>query len=248
MTTALSAYEAALTPIRRELEQREVLQRLLADDAEAGRVFALLLQWASRSVQLHEPAEQYLAEASRRCAELGEPKLALTMLHIAVDAIDVYRLLADDTRALAQLWNARGRPRVELTSLLTQPASATVRRLHEFHRALVLGPDPWAELAAVFEIQALLAGLADRVIARASALLGDEVRPGLCTLRTLARQGDSSLTRAMAGFLAANPTDYEIFVDAGTRALELYAEFLHECEVASAQLGSHGAPAQRQLA
>lgn len=242
MLPALHAYEVEIAAARERLEQRDELRGLVDPDSNPNHWsafwHAFLIQWASRSVQLHEPTEQFLAEASRRCAELGESKLALTLLHIAVDAIDVYRLLADDTRALAQLWNARRLPHLDMTSLLTQPATPAIRRCHEHHRQLLLGSDPWAELASVFEVQALLASVADRVVAHASALLGDEVRRGLCSLRTLARHGDSSLTHAMAGFLTAHPERLEVMVAAGTATLDHYADFLLECCVAGFNLAS----------
>src|SRR5690554_5137993 len=156
MNTALDAYEAALEAARQRVEDRSDLRRLMAQGAEARELHAFLIQWASLSVQLHDPAEQHLAEASRRCAELGEPKLALTLLHIAINAVDVYRTLADDTRSLAQLWNARRLPHLDMTSLLTQPPAPAIRRCHEFHRQIVFGADPWAQLASVFEVQAIL--------------------------------------------------------------------------------------------
>jgi hypothetical protein len=125
-----------------------------------------------------------------------------------------------------------------MTSLLTQPATPTVRHIHDLHREFVLGADPWAELAVVFEIQALLAGVAERVVERSAAILGDEVRPGLCSLRTMARHGDSSLSHALAACLNAHPSRHAIMVEAGTRTLERYAEFLHECWVASFNLAN----------
>ncbi len=238
MLQALHAYELEIGPARERLGDRVELRALMAPDADPGHVLAFLIQWASLSVQLHEPAEQFLAEASRRCAEFGESKLALTLLYIAVDAIDSYRLLADDTRALAQLWNARRLPHLDMTSLLTQPPTAAVRRCHEHHRELVLGPDPWAELAAAFEVQALLASVADRVVEQATSMFGDDIRPGLCSLRTLARHDDSSLSQAMARFLVNNPERHTTMVAAGARTLELYTDFLLECCVAGFNLAN----------
>jgi hypothetical protein len=239
MVPALHAYELEIAAARKRLEDREDLRGLMLPDSDPTYVHAFLIQWATLSVQLHEPAEQFLAEASRRCAELGESKLALTLLHIAVDAIDVYRLLADDTRALAQRWNSHPeRPYLDMTSLLTQPSTLAIRRCHEHHRQLVLGSSPWAELACVFEVQALLASLADRVIEQATRLLGDEIRPGLCSLRTLVRHGDSSLTKAMAGFLTSHPERLDVMVAAGTAMLEHYAEFLLECCAAGFNLAN----------
>ena len=241
MTAALHAYERVLQSARQRVAEAEELGGLMSSEASDGpsHLHAFLIQWASLSVQLHEPTEQFLAEASHRCAELGESKLALTLLHIALDAIDVYRLLADDTRALAQLWNGRRLPHLDMTSLLTQPATQAIRRSHEHQTQLVLGAEPWAELASLFEIHTLLATMADRTLAAATRLLGEEVRPGLRTLHSLKQQrANSLLTNAMATFLTANPERHAVMVAAGQRTLELYVEFLLECSVAGFNLSS----------
>jgi hypothetical protein len=239
MTATLHAYELAIEPARQRVAAGEELRELMSADADPGRLHAFLIQWASLSVQLHEPTEQFLAAASQRCAELGESKLALALLHIALEAIDVYRWLADDTRALAQLWNGRRSPHLDMTSLLTQPVTQAIRRSHEHHRQLVLGSDPWAELATVLEIYTLLAALADRSLAHAARLLGEEVRPGLRCLHSLTQPRPiSSLTKAMEACLLANPERHAVMVAAGERTLDLYGEFLLECCIAGFNLSS----------
>lgn len=236
---ALHAYENAMESARRRLDERDELRRLNDAGTDPGLVHAFLIQWTSLSVQLHEPLELFLAEASRRCAALGESKLALSLLHVAVEAIEVYRLLADDTRALAQLWNSRRLPHLDLTSLLTQPATQAIRHSHEHQRQLVLGAEPWAELAAVFEIHARLAATADRTIEQVTRLFGEDARPGLRSLRMLAQHGrESSLHRTTLAFLTAHPEHLTTLVAAGTRTLDLYADFLVECSVAGFNLAS----------
>jgi hypothetical protein len=46
-------------------------------DATPELLHAFLIQWAALSVQVQEPAERFLVEASRRCSEVGEHRLAL---------------------------------------------------------------------------------------------------------------------------------------------------------------------------
>ncbi|HLT37792.1 MAG TPA: hypothetical protein VK034_15980 [Enhygromyxa sp.] len=239
MTSALQAYEAALEPARRRLEQHEELRRLMAPGADPGLFHAFSIQWASLSVQLHEPLEQFLAAASRRCAELGDMKLGLSLLHVSIEAIELYARLADDTRALAQLWNGRRLPHLDLTSLLTQPITQAIRRSLEHQREIVLGPEPWAVLAAVFEIHEFLASNADRTTEQATRLLGEEVLPGLRSLRLAARmRGNGSLHRTMVEYLTAHPEHHATLVATGTRTLDLYTEFLAECCVAAFNLSS----------
>ncbi|MFO7568074.1 MAG: hypothetical protein R6X02_35865 [Enhygromyxa sp.] len=235
---ALHAYTAELEPARQRQREREELRRLITLEADPGPLHAFLIQWASLSVQLHEPVEQFLAEASRRCASLGESSLALKLLHVALEEIDLYRLLAEDTRALAQLWNDRRLPHLDMTSLLTQPATPAIRRSHAHQREIVLGPSPWALLASVFEVHALLASLAERILQRATRVLGEEVRPGLRTLRMLGERRARSVDRAMEALLSASPERQPVMVAVAEQTLEFYGEFLRECCVAGFNLSS----------
>jgi hypothetical protein len=247
MIAALHAYEVALEPARQRLAARDELRMLTSPDwsSDPNLLHAFLIQWASLSLQLHEPVEQFLAESSRRCAEVGESKLAMSLLYIAAEAIEVYRTLADDTRTLAQLWNnlhARGTgrlPYLDMTSLLTQPATQSIRRTHEHHREIVLGSNPWAELAVTFEMHSLLASIAEPARERAARLLGEEVRLGLRGLQKLGNHaGTQVLTGLLAGFLTANPERHDAMVEAGTRTLDLYGDFLLECCIAGFNLSS----------
>src|SRR5262249_41121512 len=143
MSTALHAYENQIARARRHLKDRPQLKHLMGSDATPELLHAFLIQWAALSVQLQEPVERFLVEASRRCSAVGEHRLSLTLLHIASEAIDRYRLVAHDTRTLAQLWNSRREPTINLTWLLTQPPTGAMQRLHAHHQSLVASPQPW---------------------------------------------------------------------------------------------------------
>lgn len=230
MPKSLHAYEHRIAHARRRLKDRPQLQRLMAADAAPELLHAFLIQWAALSVQLQEPAEQFMVEASRRCSEVGEHRLALTLLHIAAEAIDRYRLVAHDTRTLAQLWNARREPLINLTWLLTQPVTPTMQRLHTHHRSLVSGSQPWMQLAAAYEADAMLGTVVERVTQQARRLLGEEVRSCLRSLDAIAHFGErSSLAPTMLAFLEANPERVEPMAEAAERTLEIYGDFLVEC-------------------
>jgi hypothetical protein len=230
MTAALRAYQDQLADARRRLKDRSELRGLVGSDVDSELLHAFLIQWAALSVQLQERTEHFLVEASRRCAEVGEHDLALTLLQIAAEAIDRYRLVADDTRTLAQLWNARRQPSLDLTYLLTQPATVSMKRLHAHAHALVSGPQPWTQLAALYEADAMLGSVAERVTSQARQLLGDEVGACLRSLEALAGLNQrSSLGRTMASFLERNPERVTRMAETGVRTLEIYGDFLVEC-------------------
>jgi hypothetical protein len=236
MSTALHEYENRLARARRRIKDRPELKRLMSIDATAELLHAFLIQWASLSVQLQEPAERFMVEASRRCSEVGEHRLALTFLQIAGEAIDRYRLVANDTRTLAQLWNrryaqqpGRGQP-IELTQLLTQPSTSAMKRLHAHHQGLVSGSQPWLQLAAIYEADAMLGTFVERVTQQARRLLGEEVRGCLRSLDAIAHFSEcSSLAPTMITFLDKNPERVDPMAATAERTLEIYGEFLIEC-------------------
>jgi hypothetical protein len=230
MVKALHAYENQIAFARRRLKDRPQLQQLMGAEATPELLHAFLIQWAALSVQLQEPAERFLVEASRRCSQVGEHRLALTFLQIASEAIDRYRLVAHDTRTLAQLWNSRREPMINLTWLLTQPPTAAMQRLHAHQQALVSSSQPWLQLAAIYEADAMLGTVVERVTGQARRLLGEEVRSCLRSLDAIAHFGErSSLAPTMIAFLEATPERVDPMVAAAERTLEIYGDFLIEC-------------------
>ncbi|PRQ02544.1 hypothetical protein ENSA5_21890 [Enhygromyxa salina] len=239
MSKALIAYQDRLAGARQRLKERAQLRVLMGPEADPELLHAFLIQWAALSVQLQEPAEHFLVEASRRCAGLGEHGLSLRLLQIASEAIERYRLLADDTRTLAQLWNGRRLPPLDLTYLLTQPQTPSMKRLHAGYEALVNGPEPWALLAARYEAEAMLGSIAAQVTAQAERLLGADVRPCLRSVEALANFTErGSLDKTMVAFLEASPARVERMSEVGERTLQIYADFLVECCVAATNLST----------
>lgn len=243
MSTALCNYVESLTSARRRIKDRPELRELMSTDADAELLHAFLIQWAALSVQLQEPAERFMVEASRRCSELGEHHLSRAFLQIAREAIERYRLVANDTRTLAQLWNATREPAVDLTMLLTQPPTPAMQRLHLLQQSLVSSSQPWTQLAAVYEADAMLGSVVERVTGQASRLLGERVRPCLRSLDAIAWFGErSSLGRTMVAFLDANPERVDRMAEAAERTLDIYGEFLLECCATASELSTWHAP------
>ena len=240
MSVPLHTYQDRLAGARQRLKDRQELRILMGPEVSPALLHAFLIQWASLTMQLQEPAERFLVEASRRCAEVGEHRLSLSLLQIASEAIERYRIVADDTRRLAQLWNAGRLPHINLTELLTQPPTPSMKRFHARQQSQVDGPRPWTQLAAVYEADATLGSVAERVSAQAERLLGADVRSCLRSLDALANfQERGSLSRTMIAFLDANPERVDRMVETGESTLGIYVEFLGECCVAAANLASH---------
>lgn len=237
MSDALHAYEDQIAAARGRLKERAELRGLVGADTEAVVLHAFLIEWASLSIQLQEPAERFLVEGSRRCSEVGEHRLSITMLQIASEAIDRYRLVADDTRRLAQLWNGRRRSLLNLTNLLTQSPTPSMRRLHNYSQSLVAGPQPWAQLAVIYETDAMLGSVVERVVGQARRLLGDDVDSCLSSLDAIANFSErGTLGRTMVAFLDANPERVDRMVETGCHTLEIYGDFLQECYDAASHL------------
>lgn len=235
LEASLHAYTCRIEPARRRLRQRPHVRAIVDADRDTRLLHAFLIQWSALSVQLKEPVERFLAAASRRCAELSEHELARGLLRIASDAIERYRCVADDTRVLVELWNRRQGPRIDLTYLLTQPGPPSLAKTFAFHEQLLTGCHPWAELAAIYEVEAMLASFAPQLARLAEAVVGSPPQPGLSSV---AVPRVSGTRRAMADHLARHPDQLERMVVTGERALELYAEFLGDCQGAACHLAA----------
>lgn len=200
-------------------------------------VHGLLMQWSALSVQLQEPCERLLVSASHRCGRVDEHPLAMSLLYLASEAIDRYRIIADDARLLTQLWNQRHEPHLDHTALLTQPSPESVRRLLAFFDALVASDEPWAVLAAIHELDAMVVAVAPLIVGQVEGLLGDEY---LSALRTLASVSDLDqqprTQQTLDRFLERFPARLDPMVAAGSRTLDLYANFLADCSVAALNL------------
>ncbi|MFV8749139.1 hypothetical protein ACNOYE_01165 [Nannocystaceae bacterium ST9] len=226
-----------LAPARCRLVGRDAVQALIDPDADPALVHGFMVQFAALSVQLQEPAEQFLVAASQRCEELGERGLARALLRLAADAIDHYRLFADDARVLALQWNARQQPELDLTGLLIQPNTPAMRRIFALHGQMILGDEPWTELALVCEIEALIAAVAPLLVLHAERCLGSGIRAGMRSVVGLAIAGDRGRARAtMAMLLADHPGRLPAIVRASERMLDHYGEFLDDCMVAAVNL------------
>lgn len=226
-----------LAPTRCRLAQSEAVQALLDPNADPALMLGFMVQFAALCVQLQEPAEQFLVAASQRCEELGERRLARSLLRLAGDAIDHYRLFADDARVLALRWNARQRPELELTGLLTQPCTPAMQRIFALHAEQIASDQPWAELALVCEIEAMIAAAAPLFVLLAERRLGSDIRGGMRSVVSLAMAGDRGRARmTLAELLAEHPERLPTIVHTSERMLGLYAEFLDDCMVAAVNL------------
>jgi hypothetical protein len=105
-----------------------------------------------------------------------------------------------------------------------------MKRLHDHHQSLVAGPQPWMQLAAIYEADAMLGTVVERVTGQARRLLGEEVRSCLRSLDAIAHFGErSSLAPTMVAFLDTNPERVDPMVATAERTLEIYGDFLIEC-------------------
>jgi hypothetical protein len=110
-------------------------------------------------------------------------------------------------------------------------------RLHDHHAQLVASVQPWAQLAAVYEADAMLGSVVERVVGQAQRLLGDRVRPCLRSLDAIAHFDEcSTLARTMVGFLDNNPERLDALAETAVRTLDIYGDFLIECHATASQL------------
>jgi hypothetical protein len=235
----LDAMCCELAPARCRLADRDAVQTLIDPATEPALLLGFMVQFAALSMQLQEPAEQFLVAASQGCEALGERRLARSLLRLAADAIDHYRLFADDARVLALQWNAREQPELDLTRLLTQPNTRAMQRIFVLHGQIVGSDEPWAELAMICEIEAMMAAAAPLFVLHAERQLGSGVRAGMRSMVGLATAGDRGRARAtLAELLVEHPERLPTIVRASERMLGHYGEFLDECMATAINLAN----------
>ena len=67
MSVPLHTYQDRLAGARQRLKDRQELRILMGPEVSPALLHAFLIEWASLTMQLQEPAERFLVAASRRC-------------------------------------------------------------------------------------------------------------------------------------------------------------------------------------
>jgi hypothetical protein len=124
----------------------------------AGREAAargFLIQLVAREIQTSEHVAGWLTTI----AETADPRVAQACTQLAAQTWTLREQLIELEHRLVARWNQiPGRRPISAHALASQGPSPAMRELIAFHTALVSGPKPWLELAALRPLEQMLAG------------------------------------------------------------------------------------------
>jgi hypothetical protein len=230
-------YEAAIRPLRQEVEANPTIGALL-DPAIAPAVLErFLIQWCALGVQMTAPVEGWIRRAGERCWELGLVGISTRLQAHAHHEADHHLMFIADTRALVARWNDRRSPPLSAEALLAQPATAAMRDYIGLHEQTIAGEAPYAQVAIEYEVEGLSVSVLPRLLEQFRRVLGDEAMASLSFLREHAELdvGHTRYNRKMIQLLvAARPSAIGLLADTGAAAVRAYLRFLGECLAAAA--------------
>ena len=240
-TGLLEDYEQLIGPARRRFVGSSAVLALQSR-ADAQFLHAFLLHFCSLGARMTEPVEDWIRQASAKCAALGLASMSRFLAAHAHAEAGHHLMMIADVRALAELWNRQYRPAVDADALLSQTASPGVVRYCKVHNDNLMGATPYAQIAIEYEIEMLPLRFGQVFVARCVELLGPDILSCLSFVTSHIRL-DVAHTKSNAWAMAEVskiPGSLPVLAAAGSAILDAYAEYLADC-VALAERGSRNA-------
>jgi hypothetical protein len=236
MVARLSDYEAALAAPRETFLSQSGLAAMLADDVEQDTLELFLIHFSAFGVGMTEPVDGWIRRAGERCISVGLPELGRSLVMHADHEAGHHLMMVDDTKQLAQSWNARHAHQIEASELLARPPTPAVRSYTELHERTIMSDAPFGQLAIEYEIERLSVVHGPQLIGHCVQKLGRHVVAGLSFLEEHVAV-DAGHTKfnaaALDRLLQQHPEFLESLVAAGSAALSTYAAFLQDCTAAA---------------
>lgn len=231
-TDTLALYESGVKEAR-EAFGKGRFGRLILEGTDPDRLFAFLLHFCALGYQMTRPVEDWISRAGQRCRERGWHELGAALERHAHHEAGHERMMAEDTRTLARLWQERtGDEAVDPEVLLALPPSQGVERYVRLHEGIIAGEWPCAQLAIELEIERLSVSHGPALLKRCHEVLGAEA---LSSLSFLGHHVELDLghtrfnERQLQAFLALHPGALRPMQMAGRAALAAYGAFLGDC-------------------
>jgi predicted GNAT family N-acyltransferase len=179
-----------------------------------------------------EPVEGWLRRSAERCEAFGLLELARALSQHARTEAGHHLMMIADVRSLAARWNACRLPLINADEFLCQPPSLGAIRYCQLHEENIASDSPYAQLAIEYEIEMLPLQYGEQLIARCIELLGVHIIPCLSfvTKHVDLDVGHTKFNaRELSKLIERDPACLPALVDAGTAALDAYAQFLTDC-------------------
>ena len=236
----IERYESGVEPARRRFADHPAVRLIQAGEMGGEHLEAFFIHWSAAGVAMTEPVEGWIRRAGEACERLGGPgveRLGVALQKHARAEADHHLLMIADLRRLCARRAAAGRPAPDPDDLVAQPWPEAARRYRQLHEDVIAGPAPYAQIAIENEIEMLSVVFGPPLLENARALLGQDVIEDLSFLDdhiTLDVGHTKFNRRQLAAFLDERPDALDALVEAGSRGLDAYRDFLAYCVDVSA--------------
>jgi hypothetical protein len=230
-TPSLDTYNELLRPAWERFETSHGFQAIQAN-SDPRLLEAFLLYFSAIGSQMTEPVEGWIRRAASRCEELGFSDLAQALNRHAMAEAGHHLMMIADLRSLAAHWNSRRTPKVDPDLLLCIEPKAGARSYCWVHEENIAGNTPYAQIAIEYEIEQLPLRYGGLFIARCLEIFGSEI---LSSLSFVTEHIDLDVghtkfnAQQLAKFIDSHPESLPALVEAGSSALDAYAQFLTDC-------------------
>jgi len=224
-------YEPAMEAARTRFVTSPPLRAFLDPALPRGLPEVFLICFSSAGVAMTAPVEGWIRRAGEKCEQIGLSQLGKALKTHAAHEADHHLMMIEDARALVARWNARHEPLLDADRLIDRPPSAGVRHYHALHERVIAGDAPYGQIAIEYEIEMLSVRFGPMLLDRCTRDLGVDVDTELSFLSKHVAL-DVGHTRFNEQQLDDLLREHEEFlgplVEAGSEALDAYAEFLND--------------------
>lgn len=229
---ALSQYEARVQPARAALAESPAVKAVLNGDVDPKAMLAFLVVYSIRGVAMTQPVEDWIYRAGAQCEAAGEAEIGRILKGHSKQEANHHQWMIDDAHKLAARFATRFGQTIDVDALAQKEPYPAIRAYVALHEDTIAGPAPWGQVAIELEIENLSVALGPRLLGSAARVLGKDVLESLVFLGEHVRAdvGHTELNRrVLALLLGANPERAAALATVGSRALNIYAEFVASC-------------------
>jgi N-acyl-L-homoserine lactone synthetase len=228
---SLERYNQLLAPSRERFEASPGLNAIRSNN-DPRLLEAFLLYFCAIGAQMTEPVESWIRRAASRCAALGLSDFAVALTRHAQAEAGHHLMMIADLRSLVDYWNARHTPPVDADELLRQAPNYGASRYCLVHEENIAGNTPYAQIAIEYEIEQLPLRYGGLFLARCMEIFGPEILPSLSfvTEHIDLDIGHTHFNaQQLSKLMDLVPDSLPSLVEAGSAALDAYAQFLTDC-------------------
>jgi hypothetical protein len=208
------------------------ISAMVSPDTDARTMAAFLLHFSALSVPITEPVEGWIRRAGERCEEIGLARIGSALRGHARAEAGHHEYHNDDFATLTRWWNTRWSPLVDPEAIRAHGVTRGGERYSRVHEETIAGPTPFCQFAIEYEIELLPVQYGQRFVDNCVRLFGSEIleRMSFATSHIEFDVGHTKFNARFLGHMIAEaPERLAPLAEAGTAALDAFAEHLAEC-------------------